>query len=414
MKNFFLVLIKYYFPVFLWMGVIFFFSSIPGLRYSPNDMEEVILRKGAHFTEYFILTILFFRIFYAERKYSFLLSICCSLLTLGIFSASDELHQSFVAGRTGKWEDVFYDIFSGFLALEILFFFKIKKRKFIKLALIFLTIFSLAILEIQMIKKAGGEKSFKNTLQEIENWPETIEKNINPKKDIIEEKEKTQKNVENKVFSKDEEEKNISEMKNDFIAELPEEIILEVPFTSQAPLFVWDEIHEEACEEATLVMMKYYLDGKKLDPKISENEIQNIVKYQIKKYGDYKDTDLKKTADIFLDYYGNGENYKGKKMKVIYDIKKEDLKKHLVQGNPTIVPTAGRLLKNPNFKSPGPLYHNLILIGYKNEKIIVNDPGTKKGEKYEYSIDILFEAIHDFPGKAEDIKKGRKAMIILE
>jgi len=313
-----------------------------------------------------------------------------------------------------KWEDVFYDIFSGFLALEILLFFKIKKRKFIKIAFIILTISGLAILEIQMIKKAGGKKSFKNTLQEIKNWPETIEKNINPKKDIIEEKEKTQKNVENKVFSKDEEEKNISEMKNDFIAELPEEIILEVPFTSQAPLFVWDEIHEEACEEATLVMMKYYLDGKKLDPKISENEIQNIVKYQIKKYGDYKDTDLEKTADIFLDYYGNGENYKGGKMKVIYDIKKEDLKKYLAQGKPMIVPTAGRLLKNPNFKYPGPLYHNLILIGYKNEKIIVNDPGTKKGEKYEYPIDILFDAIHDFPGKAEDIEKGRKAMIILE
>jgi len=267
---------------------------------------------------------------------------------------------------------------------------------------------------IVIAQKETEINGIKNTLQEIKNWPETIEKNINPKKYIIEGKAKTKESEKNEVSPKSKEEKNRSEKKNDFVSELPEEIILEVPFTSQAPFFVWDEIHEEACEEATLVMMKYYLDGKKLDPKISENEIQNIVKYQIKKYGDYKDTDLKKTADIFLDYYGNGENYKGKKMKVIYDIKKEDLKKHLVQGNPTIVPTAGRLLKNPNFKSPGPLYHNLILIGYKNEKIIVNDPGTKKGEKYEYSIDILFEAIHDFPGKAEDIKKGRKAMIILE
>lgn len=410
MKNFFLVLAKYYFPIFFWMGVIFFLSSIPGLRYSSNNTEEVILRKGAHFTEYFILTILFFRIFYKERRYSFLLSFCCSLLTLGIFSGSDELHQSFVLGRTGKWEDVFYDIFSGFLALEIIFFFKTKRRRFIKLALIILTIAGLAILEIFMLKKAGGEKSLKNTWQEIENWPKTIEKNIILQQDANEK----EKNEEKKVFLENKKEKNTSLKNDDFISDLPEEIIIKVPFTSQAPLFVWDEIHEEACEEATLVMMKYFLDGKKLNPEISEKEIQNVVKYQIKKYGDYKDSDLKKTADIFLNYYGDGESYQGKKMKVIYDIKKEDLKKYLARGEPVIVPTAGRLLKNPNFKFPGPLYHNLILVGYKKGTIISNDPGTKKGEKYEYPIDILFNAIHDFPGAPEDIEKGRKAMIILE
>jgi hypothetical protein len=48
---------------------------------------------------------------------------------------------------------------------------------------------------------------------------------------------------------------------------MPEKILISVPFASQAPFAVWDEIHEEACEEASLVMVKYYLDKKALTPK---------------------------------------------------------------------------------------------------------------------------------------------------
>ena len=60
------------------------------------------------------------------------------------------------------------------------------------------------------------------------------------------------------------------------------------------------------------------------------------------------------------------------------------------------------------------LYHNLFLVGYDGDKIIANDPGTKRGESYKYEIDILYNAIHDFTGYLEDMEKGRKAMIVLE
>jgi uncharacterized protein YvpB len=99
---------------------------------------------------------------------------------------------------------------------------------------------------------------------------------------------------------------------------------------------------------------------------------------------------------------------------VIYDFPKEDLKKYLAKGNPVIVPAAGRELKNPNFTAPGPLYHNLVLVGYDKNIIITNDPGTRKGRGYIYDMDVLYNAIHDFPGKPENIIQGRKAMIVLE
>lgn len=224
-----------------------------------------------------------------------------------------------------------------------------------------------------------------NTREEVNE-----EVNIEPTDDVTQEN----KNVETEKF---EDSKNI-----------PDEIFIKVPFTSQAPFANWDQYHEEACEEASVIMLKYYLDGKTLNKNIAEKEIQAMIKFEIKKYGDYKDTNAQETAKLAADFYGI------KNLKVIYDFKVEEIKKYLAKNKPIIVPAAGRALGNPNFTPPGPRYHNLVLIGYDGDTIITNDPGTRKGEGYRYNINILYNAIHDFPGKPENIGKGRKAMIVLE
>lgn len=198
------------------------------------------------------------------------------------------------------------------------------------------------------------------------------------------------------------------DIKNPEEKKIPDKISITVPFTTQAPLSVWDAKHEEACEEASLIMIKYYLDNKPLNKDIAEKEIQNMIKFEIKKYGDYKDTTASETVKLADDFYGI------KNLKVVYDFKAEDIKKYLAEKKPIIVPAAGRELGNPNFTPPGPLYHNLVLVGYDGDIIITNDPGTRKGKNYTYGITALYNAIHDFPGRPEDIKKGRKAMIVLE
>lgn len=183
---------------------------------------------------------------------------------------------------------------------------------------------------------------------------------------------------------------------------------MKVPFTVQAPLANWDAYHEEACEEAALVMVEYYLSNKSLTPKIAEEEIQKMIKFEIKNYGDYKDSNAEQIVRLAKDFYGINN------LKAVYDFQKNDLKKYLVEGKPSIVPAAGRMLGNPNFTPPGPLYHNLVIVGYDKNIIITNDPGTKKGEGYEYNIDVLYNAIHDFPGDVKNMEKGRKAMIVLD
>jgi hypothetical protein len=73
---------------------------------------------------------------------------------------------------------------------------------------------------------------------------------------------------------------------------------------------------------------------------------------------------------------------------------------------------AGRQLGNPNYKQPGPLYHMLVIKGYKkNGDFITNDSGTRKGADYIYQADVIMQAMHDWNGGK--VKTGKKVMLIV-
>ncbi len=191
-------------------------------------------------------------------------------------------------------------------------------------------------------------------------------------------------------------------------AVISEKILIKVPFASQAPFGNWDEKHEEACEEASILMVAYYLQGKELNKDIAEREIQKMIDFEVNTYGDYKDSNVEEIIKLAEDFYGL------KNLKAVYDFGKEELKKELAEGNPVIIPAAGRELGNPYYTAPGPLYHNLVLIGYSGNQIITNDPGTRRGEGYRYNIDVLYDAIHNFPGNKDKIREGERAMIVID
>ncbi len=394
--------IKYYLPAIIWVSIIFYFSSIPGLRYSKSAVEEIILRKGAHFVEFSILVILLWRIFYLAHNIKIKKAYWSALLLAIAYSISDEFHQSLVLGRAGKIIDVIFDSFSIIFSAEIILILNLRKIKIKNILILFLSALALIGLGTKMIQdgKSEEKKSVSVILEnEARKVKEDLEKRIGTSEKEI-------------ILNNDKAEQETIVRPENMAEKIPEKILIKVPFTTQAPFAKWDEIHEEACEEASIIMLRYYFSKEKLTREIAEKEIQDLVAFQNKKYDDFKDTTAQQTADLFLDFYR--EFPEGKKLKVVYDFDKADLKKNLARGFPIIVPAAGRELGNPNFTAPGPLYHNLVLTGYDGDTIITNDPGTRKGEGYEYNVDILYSAIHDFPGKLENIKQGRKAMIVVE
>lgn len=188
---------------------------------------------------------------------------------------------------------------------------------------------------------------------------------------------------------------------------LPSEINLAVPFTSQAPYKNWDEVHEELCEEASVLMASHYILNKPIpNPGYADAELLKIKSWEEQVFGYYKDTTAAETARILREYF------KLDKVTVVEGASIAAMKQALAERKLILLPSAGRLLPNPNFRSPGPLYHMLVVKGYtKDGKIITNDPGTRLGADFIYDPDALLNAVHDWNGG--DVEHGNKVMIIV-
>ena len=114
-----------------WFGFIFYMSqksgddstkqsnlvidllSFMGINLSDDftTMTTFIVRKAAHFTEYFILFIFAYRVIsiYVSSK-------MCAIYAIGLvflYAGSDEFHQYFIPGRTAAFRDVLIDTSGG-------------------------------------------------------------------------------------------------------------------------------------------------------------------------------------------------------------------------------------------------------------------------------------------------------------
>jgi len=376
----------------IWMGLIFYLSSIPDLRIgSSNIIFEVVTRKLGHLAEYAILLWLIWRIFYFSWNLVMRDALILAIITTLFYAISDEFHQTFVTGRSGRFIDAIFDFLSALLAAKIIVVKTAGRARKYTAFIFFIIVLALSGLTFQMIEEGkkleAGTVVFSSPTDSSQNQGNTVSSD----------------NESKNIGATNSQNNNINTNKP-----IPERVLIKVPFTPQAPFAQWDQFHEEACEEASLIMVKYFLDGKALNRDIAEDEIQKLIKFEIAKYNNYVDSNAQEVVVMAREFYGMNN------LKVVYDFKKEDLKRYLAKGKPIIIPAAGQLLGNPNFKYPGPPYHALVLIGYDGNTIITNDPGTRKGEGYRYNIDTLYNAIHDFPGNRDKITEGRKAMIIIE
>ncbi|MBI5466325.1 MAG: C39 family peptidase [Candidatus Kerfeldbacteria bacterium] len=182
--------------------------------------------------------------------------------------------------------------------------------------------------------------------------------------------------------------------------------VLPVPFTVQAPYADWSLPYQEACEEASMVMAGEYFKGNKtlrLEPAYANQEILKLVEWQKENRGFYEDTTAAEVASILKDYYGLVARVEP------YD--PEVIKLSVASGQLVLVPAAGRLLGNPYFRRPGPLYHMLVIKGYDGDEFITNDPGTKRGESFRYQESALARAVHDWNGG--DVEHGGQVMVIV-
>lgn len=195
----------------------------------------------------------------------------------------------------------------------------------------------------------------------------------------------------------------------------PRSFSLKIPFTPQAPTANWDELHNEACEEASAIMAATYFgvidngayqNETNLPAEFVEKEITKITEWEENHFGYHLDINTKETAQMIAEVYGLNT-------KILTDFTEEDIKEEMYAGRVIIWPANGQMLGNPNFRNQGPPYHVVVLKGFKDSDFITNDPGTRKGLNYPYTYKTLYEANGDFDHATHKVDTSKKMVIVV-
>lgn len=194
-------------------------------------------------------------------------------------------------------------------------------------------------------------------------------------------------------------------------AKLPPAVLLQVPFTPQAPFGDWAD-RQHTCEEASLVMVDRYLRGDRstglIDPYAAEAAINQITAWK-------PDPDLtpKQVGQLAQTYLGWAYR--------VLPTDRQEMKHQLALGRPLIVGVRTHGLGNPNY--PGyhshfeqlgwSVSHYLVVVGYdQNDTYILNDPGLTLGHGYHISYDQLMHAIDDLDQAYPDLNAGRVFLVL--
>jgi VanZ family protein len=131
--------LRAWWPALVWAGIIFSMSTdafsaehtgrvlqtllhwlVPSLTKHQFQSIHYLVRKSAHFTEYFVFFLLLYRGVRGDRPgwrwtWGFTAWFCAA-----VYSALDEVHQAFVASRTASPYDSLLDSIGAFAAMGVL------------------------------------------------------------------------------------------------------------------------------------------------------------------------------------------------------------------------------------------------------------------------------------------------------
>ncbi len=184
-----------------------------------------------------------------------------------------------------------------------------------------------------------------------------------------------------------------------------------VPFSPQAPFGNWaDPRQEDGCEEVSALMAIRWANEEDLTRDEALDELIAISAYEEENWGNYHDTSAYDTMERIIKGY-----FEFKNVEYRQDISKQDMIDILNAGEILIVPIDGTAVGNPYYTQPGPPRHKLVVYGYDQARdiFITNDPGTKRGEGYEYPADRLYDAIRDYPTGVHPPVTGNEKNIIV-
>lgn len=194
---------------------------------------------------------------------------------------------------------------------------------------------------------------------------------------------------------------------------LPNKHQIKAIFVPQSPEKNWDEPWQDACEEAALLTVHYYYQDTSPSLDKIKSDLNSLFDFESQQAWT-SDINITQMASLSAKLWGY-------QTKIIDYPTLNSFKEYLSRDIPLIVSANGKILfrENKHFNDGGPWYHNLVILGYDDNKnqFTVHDVGTQFGAYFHYSYNTLIESIHDFPSslKKEEIDSGiPRALILLK
>lgn len=182
-----------------------------------------------------------------------------------------------------------------------------------------------------------------------------------------------------------------------------------VPFTSQAPEGNWLEPWQSACEEASIVMVQNFYKDAGLTVEQARQQILAVFQLEKTTAPASQDESIERIAEIINSGHLIWQAH------VVNEPSLAAIKAELIANHPIIVPVYAPLLHNPDYASPGPTFHVIVLTGYNDAsgEFTTNDPGTEHGKNYQYPYGVLLAAMHDYLA-SKDYTAGPKRLLFTE
>jgi len=193
----------------------------------------------------------------------------------------------------------------------------------------------------------------------------------------------------------------------------PDRVLLQVSYTTQAPLNNW-AMHQESCEEATILMLAAYWrhdTSVVISPRSADAQIAALVQWQKQRWGSEDDLTDKRMGELAKQYYGYAYQIVPNTPQVI--------RQQLAAGRPLIAEVRTHGLGNPNYPGYRSHYeqqgwsvpHFVLIIGYDQTGVWLNDPGISKGRGYHISYAQLAHAIDDLNQHSPALNNGQVLLL---
>ena len=190
---------------------------------------------------------------------------------------------------------------------------------------------------------------------------------------------------------------------------LPDHVLLQVPFTTQAPLNNWAQ-HQESCEAANLTMLRLYWEKDSsvvIDPHAADASIATIDSW--KPAADLDDTQV---GELAKQHWGYAYRLVPNDPQVIAQ--------QLAAGRPLLAEVRTHGLGNSHYPGYSNHYeqtgwsvpHFVTIIGYDSTGVWLNDPGISWGRGYHITYAQLAHAIDDLDQHHPALSQGQVLLLI--